>query len=88
MPGPEMNASLDTSVFTALCAPVPARNFIDLLYRTGFSAETYRDHHGDLAALNWGPTMALGHYFSYGLDERRTAPMTLGPFSPRRGSSA
>jgi hypothetical protein len=72
-----MNASLDTSVFAAACAPVSAHAFIDLLYRTGFAAEAYRDHNGDLAALNWGPTPALAHFFGHGLDERRPVPMTL-----------
>jgi hypothetical protein len=77
IPDREMNASLDTAVFAAACAPVSARDFIDLLRRTGFSAEAYRDHYDDFAPLNWGPTEALEHFFNHGLDERRTIPMTL-----------
>jgi hypothetical protein len=72
-----MDSSLDTSVFAAVCAPVSPRDFVDLLRRTGFSAEAYRDYYDDFAALNWGPTQALGHFFNYGLDERRGVPMTL-----------
>lgn len=72
-----MNASLDPTVFAAFCAPVPARHFLDLLLRSGFSAEAYRDHHNDFAQQNLDPTDALGHFFRYGLDERRAVPMTL-----------
>jgi hypothetical protein len=77
IPEPEMNASLDTSVFAATCAPVPDREFVELLRRTGFSAEAYRDHYDDFAPLNWGPTEALWHFLNHGLDERRGIPMTL-----------
>jgi hypothetical protein len=72
-----MNASLDPTVFAALCAPVPARDFLNLLLRTGFSAEAYRDHYADFAPLNWGPTQALHHFLNHGLKERRGIPMTL-----------
>lgn len=72
-----MNASLDPAAFAAFCAPVSARDFIDLLLRTGFSAEAYRDHYDDFTPLNWGPTQALRHLFNHGLNERRAIPMTL-----------
>jgi hypothetical protein len=72
-----MNDSLDTPAFARICAPVPPHDFIDLLYWTGFSIHAYRNHYADLAALDQGPTSILGHFFNYGLDERRCPPMTL-----------
>ena len=72
-----MNASLDPAAFAALCAPVSARDFLNLLLRTGFSPGTYRDHYADFAPLNWSPTQALQHFLNHGLKERRVIPMTL-----------
>ena len=72
-----MDTTLDPSVFAVRCAPASARDFLDLLQRTGFSPEAYRDHHADFASLNWGPTEALDHFLRHGLGERRDVPMTL-----------
>jgi hypothetical protein len=69
--------TIDPSPFAGECAPVPADEFIAALLRTGFSAEAYRDAYGDLAALNWDATQALGHFIRHGLNERRAAPMAL-----------
>jgi hypothetical protein len=72
-----MIGTIDPSPFAGECAPVPAAEFIGALLRTGFSAEAYRDVYGDLAALNWDATQALGHFIRHGLNERRAAPMAL-----------
>jgi len=69
--------AVDVAAFGSLCAPVPAVDFIRLLEQAGFSAEAYRDAYPDFAGLNWGPKQAVSHFFHYGLDERRVAPLTL-----------
>jgi len=70
---------IDAAAFKSLCEPVPAADFIDLLWRVGFSAEVYREAHNDLAGRNWDTQTILWHLFRHGLDERRAAPQRVEP---------
>jgi hypothetical protein len=72
-----MSEPIDFPTFAPTCAPTPPAEFIRLLIETGFSPQAYRAHYADLAAANFNPTQALGHFFSYGLQERRTLPMAI-----------
>ncbi len=71
--------AVDAAAFKSLCEPVPAADFIDLLWRVGFSAEAYREAHSDLAGRNWDTQTILWHLFRHGLDERRVAPQRVEP---------
>lgn len=59
------------------CRPLSARDFLDLLSRTGFSERDYRDAHADLVEACPDPREALLHFFRHGIDELRLYPLTL-----------
>jgi hypothetical protein len=74
---PAMSTATDAADPAPPRAPLQAADFIPLLLQTGFSAETYRDRHADLAGMNWSASQALSHFLTRGLHERRIVPFTL-----------